>query len=240
MKKQVVISALLLGFSIIILVVAAELRNIQTLGLGQDEAEMLQYSGQNVIILKPRFTEAAYGYGGFYDYYEGRCGTKCLNITLQPGNILRWGAFNIKSIFVLEKHGWPTMNDTDAHVRLLEDPSFLGRYDSVILLHNEYVTRELYTAITSHKNVIYLMPNALYAEIRYNDGYVSLVRGHNYPEPDIRNGFAWKHDNSVEEYDTDCESWHFRRVSNGHQLSCYPEKTILDKPEIIAKMKQLL
>ena len=36
------------------------------------------------------------------------------------------------------------------------------------MLHNEYVTRPMFDAITSHPNVIYLYPNALYAEIEVN------------------------------------------------------------------------
>ena len=57
------------------------------------------------------------------------------------------------------------------------------------MLHNEYVTRTMFDAITSHPNVVYLSPNALYAEIEvdYDNDTITLIRGHNYPQPEIKN-----------------------------------------------------
>ncbi|MGI0021509.1 MAG: hypothetical protein ACRD9Q_01490, partial [Nitrososphaeraceae archaeon] len=91
---------------------------------------------------------------------------------------------------------------------------------------------------TSHPQVIYMYPNALYAEITYN-GTISLVRGHNYPILDISNGFDWINDNSKMEYDTDCKNWQFYEVDNGYMLNCYPENVIKRKPEILMAMNDL-
>ena len=65
-----------------------------------------------------------------------------------------------------------------------KNPDMLKKYDKVIMLHNEYVTRNMFDAITNHPNVIYLYPNALYAEIEvdYENNLMTLIRGHGYPE----------------------------------------------------------
>ena len=64
-------------------------------------------------------------------------------------------------------------------IEIDKDPSILQQFDKVIMLHNEYVTRAMFDAITSHPNVIYLYPNALYAEIEvdYIDETITLIRG---------------------------------------------------------------
>ena len=76
-------------------------------------------------------------------------------------------------------------------ITIHQNPEILLEYEKIILLHNEYVTSTQFDAITSHPNVIYLYPNALYAEIGFDEELweISLIRGHNYPDPLIRNGF---------------------------------------------------
>jgi len=99
------------------------------------------------------------------------------------------------------------------------------------MLHNEYVTRAMFDAITSHPNVIYLYPNALYAEIEvdYIDETITLIRGHNYPEPEITNGFDWKFDNTHPyEFDKICADMEFYKIENGWMTNCYPENFFLE------------
>ena len=100
----------------------------------------------------------------------------------------------------------------------------------------EYVTSIEFDAITSHPNVIYLYPNALYAEVDFDEELreISLVRGHNYPEITIRNGFDWRFDNSPDEYDITCEDMKFTKIDNGWMLNCYPEN-ILHKHKALLK-----
>ncbi|MFQ5783174.1 MAG: hypothetical protein ACE5GR_09030 [Nitrosopumilus sp.] len=71
------------------------------------------------------------------------------------------------------------------------------------------MTKKKFDAITSHPNVVYLYLNALYAEVEsnYETNTITLKRGHNYPEEDIRNGFDWEYDNFPMEYYTQCEEW---------------------------------
>ena len=67
-------------------------------------------------------------------------------------------------IQVLSLLGYTTITDIDID----QNPGILKEFDAVIMLHNEYVTRTMFDAITNHPNVIYLYPNALYAEIEVN------------------------------------------------------------------------
>jgi len=99
----------------------------------------------------------------------------------------------------------------------------------VILLHNEYVTKKEFEAITKHPNVVYLYPNALYTEVKtdYTKNTMALVRGHGYPSADISNGFGWKFDNSKFEYDYKCKNWKFDKIVNGKMLNCYPRYQLL-------------
>jgi hypothetical protein len=108
------------------------------------------------------------------------------------------------------------------------------------MLHNEYVTRAMFDAITNHPNVIYLYPNALYAEIEvdYIDQTITLVRGHNYPESKIENGFDWEFDNTHPyEYDSNCLEMQFYKIRNGWMTNCYPENVFLEmsKTKILLK-----
>ena len=104
------------------------------------------------------------------------------------------------------------------------------------MLHNEYVTRTMFDAITSHPNVIYLYPNALYAEIEvdYTDQTITLIRGHNYPEHEIKNGFDWEFDNTHPyEYDNNCSNMEFYKTENGWMTTCYPENVFLQNSELL-------
>ncbi len=86
-----------------------------------------------------------------------------------------------------------------------------------------------------------LHPNALYAQIEvdYEKEAITLIRGHNYPSPEIKNGFEWKFDNTHPyEYDTDCEDWDFIQIDNGIMLNCYPEKIIFQDERLLKAIKE--
>ena len=134
------------------------------------------------------------------------------------------------------------MEDLEAHKQKLKDPDFLLRYDTVILLHNEYVTPELYQAIRNHPHVIYMMPNALYAQIKYDPDHntIQLIKGHGYPDKETKNGFGWEYDNSDAEYNTECVLYKWRDVDNGKQLSCTPEKILIKRPQVLLDIKEMI
>ena len=134
--------------------------------------------------------------------------------------------------------GYDIINDAN----LDQNPDILKRYHKVIMLHNEYVTRTMFDAVTSHPKVLYLYPNALYAEIdvNYVDNTITLIRGHDYPPEDpVSNGFDWEFENTPLEYDNTCDNMELytivdprsnvgvdiaRQGANIHWMAnCYPD-----------------
>ena len=107
-------------------------------------------ANDNVAVIFPIFTQSAYEWGGIYDYYSGRC-DDCISVEIQnfydklysnSGNGFR----------ILELLDYDVLDDIDVD----KNPSILNQYDTVILLHNEYVTKNEFLAITNHPNVVYL------------------------------------------------------------------------------------
>lgn len=179
-------------------------------------------SVEKTIVVYPTFTAAAYSDGGFYDYYKGKC-KSCLKVDISKNYPYKFSSSG-NAAQVLKLLGYKFVTDVDVD----KNPLVLAKYDRVILLHNEYVTKKEFAAITNHHNVIYLYPNALYAEVSvdYHTNKITLVKGHNYPDSKIRNGFSWKYDNSNLEYNTTCAKMGFDKIPNGWMLNCYPETAI--------------
>jgi hypothetical protein len=188
------------------------------------------HNSDNVFIY-PIFTQAAYDKNGFYDYYNKKCDSKCLTVPF-PVKIKGTYSSSITGAFVLTLLGYSQINDLDVD----KNPDILKQYKRVIILHNEYVTKKEFDAINNHHDVVYLYPNALYAEVKtdYNNNAITLVRGHGYPTSDISNGFGWKSTNSKYEYDADCDSWTFyTSIENKTMLNCYPEYRMLYDSELL-------
>ena len=189
---------------------------------------------QKTVVVFPFFTHSAYSEPGFYTYFRGECDdcttTKITAPTLQytsSGNAYQ-------SLNLL---GYPSITDIDVD----KDPSILQQFDKVIMLHNEYVTRAMFDAITSHPNVIYLYPNALYAEIEVNyvDETITLIRGHDYPPEDpVTNGFDWEFDNTRPyEFDSLCAKMEFFKIKNGWMTTCYPENIFVRGEQLFQFLK---
>ena len=90
--------------------------------------------------------------------------------------------------------------------------------------------------------MIFLVPNALYAEIKvnYDNNSISLIRGHDYP-PGISNGFNYEIEKRfhADEYDLECIDWKFNEIENGYHLDCTPSPTIEENIDILIKLKEL-
>jgi len=99
---------------------------------------------QKTIFVVPIFTITAYGDGGFYEYYSDECDEICINeIPIRhdlPPNYQSSG----NSIKVLRLLGYPFITD----VEIEKNPDILKRFDKVIILHNEYVTKNEFDAVT--------------------------------------------------------------------------------------------
>ena len=189
---------------------------------------------QNVVVVFPTFTASAYDERGFYDYFRGEC-ESCTTTTISEK--LNYNS-SVNGYQLLVLLGYPSITDVDID----KNPSILKKYDKIIMLHNEYVTRAMFDAITSHPNVIYLYPNALYAEIEvdYDNNTITLIRGHNYPEQEIANGFDWEFDNTHPyEYDNNCSQMEFYKIDNGWMTNCYPDQILAVSPVVFQMIKNL-
>lgn len=191
---------------------------------------------QKVVVIAPIFTITAYAEPGFYTYYRGECDVSCIESIPIGYEFPPTYESSANTIRVLILLGYPFLTD----IEIDKHPNILKNFDKVIMLHNEYVTRTEFDAITNHPKVIYLHPNALYAEIEanYEENTITLIRGHNYPEPQIRNGFDWKFDNSQFEYDDCKEGWEFYEIDNGIMLNCYPENIIFKDKTLLKMIKE--
>ena len=201
---------------------------------------------QKVAVVYPVFTASAYQGSdpiipaeerGFYAYYQGLC-DDCTTVKIIPENNSQKLAYTASGmgIQVLSLLGYTTLSDIDID----QNPDMLKEFDAVIMLHNEYVTRTIFDAVTDHPNVLYLYPNALYAEIEVNyiDGTITLIRGHNYPEPEIINGFDWEFDNTHPyEFDNTCENMEFYKIENGWMTNCYPDLLMKESRILLAEIK---
>ena len=190
---------------------------------------------QNAIVIVPIFTSSAYWEPGFYTYYRGECDFRCLTTTIKTDYPLGYSG-SANAVKILKLLGYEMMTDLEVD----KNPDILESYDKVIILHNEYVTQNEFDAITRHPKVIYLYPNALYAKIiaDHDRGIITLIRGHNYPEPEVMNGFDWKFDNTNPyEFDNECKEWEFYEVDNGIMLNCYPENIIYTDKSLLKIIK---
>jgi len=189
---------------------------------GGEISKLVNNEAKKSVVVSPVFTASAYVEPGFYTYYRGQCDS-CLTIKIDTQRSSKFTA-SPNAVKVFQLLGYDILSDIDVD----KNPKILSKYNKVIVLHNEYVTQKEFDAITTHPHVIYLYPNSLYAKIKvnYDKNTITLLRGHNYPELKVRNGFDWKFDNSPLEYDTLCHKWSFKEIKNGIMLNCYPENLI--------------
>lgn len=188
------------------------------------------------LVIVPIFTASAYAENGFYEFFKGLCDI-CTTTKIVSIEELDYNSSG-NAVQVLKLLGYDSITD----IELDQNPNLITKYDKIIILHNEYVTKNMFDAITSHPNVIYLYPNALYAEIEvdYEKNKITLIRGHNYPESEITNGFDWEYENTHPyEYDNECQNWEFYDIHNGKMLNCYPEHRIFQDELMLKTLKEL-
>ena len=191
---------------------------------------------QKTVVVYPYFTYAAYNEPGFYSYYSGQCDDCTTTKFAPPTPLYTSSGMGHQALTLL---GYTSITD----VEIDKNPSILQQFDKVIMLHNEYVTRAMFDAITSHPNVLYLYPNALYAEIEvdYETNLITLIRGHEYPDAGISNGFDWEFDNTHPyEYDTGCVDMEFYKIGGAWMTTCYPEILFLADTEQLFKILKFI
>jgi hypothetical protein len=192
----------------------------------------------NAVVIFPVFTAAAYQDSGFYSYYGGNCDESCI-VDISFENPKFDYSSSGSAAQILYSLGYDFLTDVEVD----ENPKLLKNYETVILLHNEYVTKNQFNAISSHPNLIFLYPNALYAEINvnYDNNTIELIRGHNYPEG-VLNGFDYEIEEQFHhyEYDHECLEWKFVEIKNGYHLNCYPENAIYRNLDLLKNLTELV
>lgn len=200
---------------------------------------LLFYPIDDVVVIQPTFTASAYQKGGFYDYYctSGGPDAQIQQICKEHNQTCSISCLTVKEVERFSKTEFSTTSSksgliflamiqvkhfvTDQEVAL--NPEILSKYKKVVVLHNEYVTREEFEAITNHPRVLMLYADALHAEVSYDkeDKTVTLVRGHGYK---VDEAFNWTRANpSEEEKDIVCMNKTLLRHVNIQYLPCYPE-----------------
>ena len=194
---------------------------------------------ENTIVIYPTFTSAAYSDPGFYTFFNGKCDESCLTVNFENPE-LKYTSSGMTTQ-VMEYLGYDFITDVDVD----KNPEILENYETLIILHNEYVTQKEFDAISTHPNIIFLYPNALFAEIEvdYTNSTITLIRGHQYPN--FPNGPGNSFDYEIEkrfhefEFDQECLDWEFVEIENGYHLNCYPDHAIPSNLDILLAMKDL-
>lgn len=213
-----------------------------TFGLKSELAETYNEIGvfdqeDKPLVIIPTFTSSAYAPFGFYDYYNERCGEQCLTTKIVSEDKLDYKS-SANGVKILNLLGYDSISDLELH----KNPNILNDYKKIIVLHNEYVSKIMFDALTLHKNVVFLYPNALYAEIEIDipNNQITLIRGHGYPESTIVNGFNWENENTHPyEFDNECNNFEFYKIPNGFMLNCYPEQAIWQNSSLLKALKEL-
>lgn len=202
--------------------------------LTDDEVKKYSNTDQKAIVIYPRFTQSAYTNDGFYPAKPGEKYPFHTSVSLKPLGVNASYVTGLNTFQVLQQLHYPFISDLDVD----RNPEILKDYDKIILLHNEYVTQKEFDAITSHPNVIYLYPNALYARIivDYGKWTITLDKGHNYPDPKISNGFGYV-TSSKNEYNLNCKDWRWEEMPNGIGLNCWPEFLIKEDRVLLQAIK---
>lgn len=190
---------------------------------------------KKMVFIYPIFTQAAYSKNGFYDFYLKKCDSKCLTVKI-PTQFSGGAYSSAGGSTMLYFLNYDFVTDVDVD----KDPSILKKYDRIIVLHNEYVTQKEFNAITTHKDVVYLYPNALHALVKsdYKTNTITLKKGHGYPNEKIYNGFDWKYDNTKYEYDLQCDNWKFSSIPNGKMLNCNPDYRVFFDKDLLLAIKK--
>ena len=221
-----------------------------------EELDKYYMKNDQILVITPLLTANAYRDNGFYWYYNGTCDTKCLTIDIDRDTPWHFPGTE-RAVTRFEALGANMVTDFD----LINNTKLLSLYHTIVVLHSEYVTQDIYDALQKHTNVFYMYPNALYAKVdvyrnpdrqsitdpttglvKYHPitgvARMTLVKGHNYPYEDVKNGFNWKYDNSAEEYKM-CDKYEWRNITNGYQMTCWPQRILIDDHSIFGIIKGL-
>lgn len=215
--------------------------------LSDDQLRIYTNFDNDTIVVYPIFTQFAYSQHGFYEYYKHTCDQQCLTVTMYK-NGTNYEKLQSESgldywihpqeetsntaFVILTKLNYHWITDIDID----KNPKILDRYTKVILLHNEYMTEKEAKALKD-KKVLYLYPNAMYAEVKvdYDSNTMTLVKGHGYQN--VSNAFD-SGTHSQGEYNLHCSNSTWYKLQNGMEYSCYPELDLLNNKTLLTTIRE--
>ena len=127
-------------------------------------------------------------------------------------------------------------------IEIEKNPNILSNYEKIIVLHNKYVTKTMFDAITSHPKVVYLYPDSLKEEVTVNfvQKTITALSPLKQPQDKIyQNDFEWEYDSSHLEF-VSCldREVKFEKVTNGIMLNCYPADFLMKSPSLLKIIKE--
>jgi len=127
-------------------------------------------------------------------------------------------------------------------IEIEKNPNILSSYEKIIVLHNKYVTKTMFDAITSHPKVVYLYPDSLKEEVTVNFVQKTITALSPLKQPQDKNhqnDFEWEYDSSHLEFvfclDREVK---FEKVTNGIMLNCYPVDFLMKSPSLLKIIKE--
>jgi hypothetical protein len=153
-----------------------------------------------IALVEPTFTSAAYGPGGFYEFYPKYKSVPAHLTVSQDLDLLTAELPDVYDQQVDEyykplidgiQESFPdamvaVIRDEDIHDGNIFNPNGDNAYDVLILLHDEYVTPEIYDNYRDFAakggTLVLVDPNTFYAKVSYDRvrGTVTLVDGHDW------------------------------------------------------------
>ena len=156
-------------------------------------------------------------------------------IPLVPFLLHNSSFFAAQALYLL---GYTIISD----IEIEKNPNILSSYEKIIVLHNKYVTKTMFDAITSHPKVVYLYPDSLKEEVTVNfvQKTITALSPLKQPQDKIhQNDFEWEYDSSHLEF-VHCldHEVKFEKVTNGIMLNCYPVDFLMKSPSLLKIIKE--
>ena len=156
-------------------------------------------------------------------------------IPLVPFLLHNSSFFAAQALYLL---GYTIISD----IEIEKNPNILSNYEKIIVLHNKYVTKTMFDAITSHPKVVYLYPDSLKEEVTVNfvQKTITALSPLKQPQDKIyQNDFEWEYDSSHLEF-VHCldREVKFEKVTNGIMLNCYPVDFLMKSPSLLKIIKE--
>lgn len=153
---------------------------------------------RSIAFVEPSFTEAAYGVGGFYEFYAKHQGVRfdevvttdldlmVSEIPSRPDRSYFEPILQRVEEFLPPQAAITVISDVHVHDGLIFMPDGSNSFRALFLLHNEYVTQQEYDNfrrfVENGGTLVFVDSNAFYAEVSYDreNCTVTLVKGHDW------------------------------------------------------------